>query len=637
MTKRASEKRPRSRLPTGRQSPPRRWAWLFVVAGLVAIVVGVSAALEAAYAGKISPGVRFAGVALRGQTVGAAEQYVRERLSQAQAEGMKLVFGDKELVLQYTVADQKNLGLVSDAVVYDADQTVRGVTRFGQGRSPLVRAGGRLEALLFGARISPAVSIDGQGLRQALVATLGPYEDPAEEPSYSLTSKGVAVTPPSSGMAFDYDAISREVEDRMRTLSTEAVVVNLQPDTLAVTAAEAETLLPEVRQYIDHGTVTLQADDQKVSLKPARFVSWFQAERRNGRLSLVINDEAVTTYLSEVLPQVSSVSKNAKFALQDGVVEQIQGSSTGRELDIEASRPKVVKALEQGDSSATLVMREVEPEATASNIGNLGVKELVAEGRTNFTGSPVNRRHNIAVGADLLNGLLIRPGEEFSLIKALGPVDATKGYRQELVIKADRTIPEFGGGLCQIGTTMFRLVLNTGLPILERKNHSYRVRYYEPPVGMDATIYEPKPDFRFKNDYGTYLLLQARIEGDDLVFEFWGTKDNRVAASSKPKVYNVVAPPPTLTIETTDIPVGTTKCIEKAHPGSDAEFTYSVTYPDGEKVDTKYTSHYRPWREICLLGVKTLASGDDEPKKSNGDSNPNGNANLNGNVNASST
>ena len=71
----------------------------------------------------------------------------------------------------------------------------------------------------------------------------------------------------------------------------------------------------------------------------------------------------------------------------------------------------------------------------------------------------------------------------------------------EALALVSRRGPEFGGGLCQIGTTMFRVTMNAGLPILERQNHSYRVRYYEPPVGMDVTIYEPKPDFRFRNDY----------------------------------------------------------------------------------------------------------------------------------------
>lgn len=234
----------------------------------------------------------------------------------------------------------------------------------------------------------------------------------------------------------------------------------------------------------------------------------------------------------------------------------------------------------------------------------------------------------------MLNGLLIRPGEELSLVKAIGPVDATLGYRQELVIRGDRTIPEFGGGLCQVATTLFRAILNAGLPVLERRNHSYRVSYYEPPVGMDATIYEPKPDLRFKNDYSTFLLLQTRIEGDDLIYEFWGTKDGRVAESSKPRIYNAVKPPEPLNIETTDIPVGTTKCIERAHPGSDAEFTYSVTDKNGKKTDTVFTSHYRPWRQVCLVGVKELS----KPKQDKeSDSNVNSNNNSNANVNASST
>jgi hypothetical protein len=80
----------------------------------------------------------------------------------------------------------------------------------------------------------------------------------------------------------------------------------------------------------------------------------------------------------------------------------------------------------------------------------------VAIGTSNFKGSPVNRRHNIAVGAASVNGTLIAPGEEFSLLKTLGDIDAAAGYKPELVIKGGKTLPEFGGGLCQIGTTAFR-------------------------------------------------------------------------------------------------------------------------------------------------------------------------------------
>ena len=223
-------------------------------------------------------------------------------------------------------------------------------------------------------------------------------------------------------------------------------------------------------------------------------------------------------------------------------------------------------------------------------------------GTSNFKGSPKNRRHNIKVGADTLSGILITPGEEFSLVKALGEINKETGYLPELVIKGNRTIPEYGGGLCQIGTTIFRATLASGLPILERKNHSFRVRYYEP-AGTDATIYGPKPDYRFLNDTGYHILIQTRIEGDDLIFEFWGTKDGRVAEQTKPVIYNITAPKPTQYIETADLPVGEVKCTEHAVPGADTSFDYKVTYPSGEVKETTFKSHYIPWQEVCLIGV----------------------------------
>jgi vancomycin resistance protein YoaR len=172
----------------------------------------------------------------------------------------------------------------------------------------------------------------------------------------------------------------------------------------------------------------------------------------------------------------------------------------------------------------------------------------------------------------------------------------------ELVIKGNRTIPEYGGGLCQIGTTVFRATLASGLPVTARRNHSYRVVYYEP-AGTDATIYDPAPDYKFVNDTGGTVLIQTRIEGDDLIFEFWGKPDGRIANQTKPRIFNITPPPPTKIIETEDLPVGEKKCTEKPHSGADTEFTYTVTYPNGEVKQEVFKSHYIPWQEVCLIGV----------------------------------
>src|SRR5690606_16105406 len=108
----------------------------------------------------------------------------------------------------------------------------------------------------------------------------------------------------------------------------------------------------------------------------------------------------------------------------------------------------------------------------------------------------------------------------------LGDVDAANGYLPELVIKDNTTTPEYGGGICQVSTTVFRAAMQSGLDIVNRKNHSYPVAYYGAP-GYDATVYSPAPDFMFRNDMTTPVLLKTSVVGTRVIFEVWGTSDGR--------------------------------------------------------------------------------------------------------------
>lgn len=558
-------------------------------------------------------------------------------MSALENEGIVLRYDDQDIVLEFTVADPSGLGLTADVLEYDAEASVQAAFDIGRSSNRATAAASSLRSLIFGRTISPVVRIDREALDRALIAVLRQYESPSEPAGFELRAKNsVSVRSPKTGKVFDRLRVAAVVQQRIMDVAREAIPVSLVDDMPDVSAAEAETVLPKARKFIQSGSLILRADKQKVTVQAAKYVPWMQPVRDNKQLELGASIETVSSYLRELSPDVSTPPKEAKFEIKDGKVTKLSDSSPGRELDVAATVSQIGQAFENDDHEVELAMKPAQPQANEENISDLGIVELVAEGRTNFAGSPVNRRYNIAVAANLLNGLLIRPDEEFSLIKAVGPVDATLGYRQELVIKGDRTIPEVGGGLCQIGTTMFRLVLNAGLPILERRNHSYRVRYYEPPVGMDATIYEPKPDFRFKNDYAGYLLLQTRIEGDNLIFEFWGKKDGRLASTTTPRVYNFVPAPEQLTIETTDLAPGIVKCTEKAHIGSDAEFTYSVTYADGKKVDQVFKSHYKPWRAVCLVGVKEVKKKTTDNQKTNANTNSQpANTNSSSNANTS--
>ena len=180
-----------------------------------------------------------------------------------------------------------------------------------------------------------------------------------------------------------------------------------------------------------------------------------------------------------------------------------------------------------------------------ADLNDLGIKELIAVGKSDFSGSSAARINNVRVGASKYNGVIIMPGEEFSFNAHLGPVDAEHGFKPELVIKPEGATPEFGGGLCQVSTTAFRAAFFGGLPITARRNHSYAVHYYEwidenrpRAVGLDATIYSPSQDMKFINDTAGAILIWTKIEGKRLHFEFYGTPDGRQVTVDGPHPYD---------------------------------------------------------------------------------------------------
>ncbi|MBX4211787.1 MAG: VanW family protein [Candidatus Yanofskybacteria bacterium] len=244
-----------------------------------------------------------------------------------------------------------------------------------------------------------------------------------------------------------------------------------------------------------------------------------------------------------------------------------------------------------------------------------GITELIGKATTRFTGSPTNRISNIKNGVKFLTGLIVKPGEEFSTLQALGTIDNTTGYLPELVIKGDRTTPEFGGGLCQVSTTLFRAVMNAGLPVTARRNHSYRVAYYENDgagrrigPGLDATIYEPDPDFKFKNDTANPIVIIGTVEGDKVTFELFGTGDGRSSEIKGPTLLTEIPAGPPMYVETDTLAPGVVKQIETAHPGGTTTATYIITYADGQKVSQVFKSSYRRWPARYLVGASSTTT-----------------------------
>jgi len=320
--------------------------------------------------------------------------------------------------------------------------------------------------------------------------------------------------------------------------------ISTAPASISDDAAQsAVTFAQEVAQ----SGLELTFDNEIIAMKPitARRLLIFSerpaaADAIQDRLDVQLDAAGLEEYLVTTLaPGIDQPATNARFSLDAGQVTQFSLPEQGQKLNINRTISHIITQLRHHQRTVPLAVDITLPEiGSVAGIQDLGLDTLLAVGESDYQGSPINRTININVGADRYHGLLIPPGVEFSFNEFLGPVTAEAGFTPELVIKSNVTTPEYGGGLCQVSTTVFRAALKAGLEITNRRNHSYAVSYYGTP-GLDATIYPPYTDLRFLNNTPGYILIQRRIEGTRLSFEFWGTDDGRQVVISDPEVYDL--------------------------------------------------------------------------------------------------
>ncbi len=526
-----------------------------------------------------------------------------------ESQGFDFIYENKKSTIQPTVISAVDSDLTYKIIELKAKETAEKAFSYGH-RSNLI---GNLidyyRSFFYGIEITPEIYFDESEMEKVLKNNFDIFDDPAANPKINLTANGqIEVTPEKSGMMLDYREAIGSVKKLIAGLAKKEIRLSLIKDEPTVMLSETPDAQKNLRDIISRNLPWfLSYEDYLWKLELEDITDWFVFSRhKDGSIRPDFSVAEVSNYLNATPGADLNIEPvEGKFTIEDGRVTEFQISQNGKKINLNLTIEQIrLDLLNNKGTRSQIITNLVEPKSVSKETNNLGIKELVGIGQTDFHGSPKNRVHNINVGADKLNGVLIKPGEEFSLVETLGEIDASTGYLPELVIKGNKTIPEYGGGLCQIGTTAFRVVLNAGLPVLERQNHSYRVSYYEPPVGMDATIYNPAPDFKFKNDYASHLLLQTKIEGTILFFELYGTQDGREASTTEPYIYNYTSPGPTKYIETEDLAPGEIKCTEKAHTGADAEFTYTVKYKNGHTADETFKSHYKAWPEVCLIGAE---------------------------------
>ncbi len=300
------------------------------------------------------------------------------------------------------------------------------------------------------------------------------------------------------------------------------------------------------------------------------------------------------------------ISRNASGSIVFGGV-----GFPGRIVDVQKAAQMTVDALTMGVTDITLPVTDTQPQITVldEELKAQGITEVVTIGESDFHGSTQNRIHNVVTGLNRFNGHLIAKDETFSFVKVLGKVDASTGYRKELTIIGDKTLPDYGGGLCQVSSTAYRGIWEYGFPIVQRKNHSFAVHYYAP-QGTDATVYPPNVDIKFKNDGPSALLMQTAIDipNTKAYFIYYGTRDDRKSTITGPFSWGYTPAPPPRTEETTEIPAGTKRKVGEAVPGLHAAWFRTVVQNGKETTQGTY-SIYQARPLYWQIGVDHLPTG----------------------------
>lgn len=327
------------------------------------------------------------------------------------------------------------------------------------------------------------------------------------------------------------------------------------------------------------------------------------------------SDEKLSELISPLEKKINTDPVDALFNFSGGRVLAFRPSSEGQALDreilnqvLESQFPVLLKSSKPQTVYITIPIKALKPQVSTDKANNLGIKELIGAGTSLFQHSIPNRIYNITLASTRLNGILVAPGETFSFDKALGDVSAFTGYKQAYVIENGKTILGDGGGVCQVSTTFFRAILNAGLPVEERHAHAYRVGYYEQdsPPGIDATIYSPSVDLRFKNDTESYILIQTFVDPQiqRLTFFLYGTTDGRQVEMSKPVITNQTAPSPPQYQDDPTRPKGSIEQTDFEAWGANVYFTRQVTKNGKVIISERYDSNYRPWQAVYIRGTK---------------------------------
>lgn len=581
-------------------------------------VIALTLGYRAAHYGRILPGVVVAGVDLGGRT--PAEAATRLEQALAYPQHGRIVLRDGERLWQVSPAE---LGFCLDAQA-SAQEAYR------IGRHDLFLAFADQVNAAQGAIHLPAVAVFDQMQAYRYLQNLAAQiNQPVREAELRLEGTEVVYRPGQVGRSLDIATTLTALTRQLQSLQDGEVpltIVEQRPLVLDA-ADQAEALRVLLSQPLTLALPESQEGDPGPWLVDAKTLArMLLIEPQPSRFLISLDSAALRAMLQEIGAAIRRKPQNARFIFNDETrqLELIQPAVTGRELNLPLTEAAIQARLLEGEHTIPLTV-DIQPpavgdDATAESLGITGLVSDPAYSVTYFRGSPAARIQNIRLAAARFHGLLIAPGETFSMGEALGDISLENGYQEAMIIYNGRTVKGVGGGVCQVSTTLFRTVFFAGYPILERHAHAYRVSYYEQTqygidpnlAGLDATVYFPLVDFKFVNDTPYWLLMETYVNesAQRLTWKFYSTKDGRSVTWTTTGPRNIVPAPAPLFRLNPDLPPDAMKQVDWAADGADVYVTRTVSRDGQVLFSDEFATHYEPWQAVCEYG-----SGVEDPAR----------------------
>ncbi len=588
-----------------KSKPTTRLPWAFVVlialAALLLVLAFGFIAFQIYFSARVLPGVSVWNVDLSGKSVDEAAAAL-DTAFKAKFNTARVDLSDGQ---QAWIANPIDLGIYFDAratAQAALDLSQRGVD-------------GQTQVLFNGADLAPRIVFSPNLARAYFEQMAAQIDRPPLDAGLQLNGTTVITTPAQVGRALNVEAALKLLPDLARTEGPKRLVLPI--DTEQPRLTDVSAVAAQLQQVLNRNMTLVLAnpapgEPASWDLTPQQLLSFLMVDKAaDGKaIEVKFNEEALRAGLADLAHQIDRAPENARFVFNDETrqLEVIKPGKIGRALDITTTSTRMLEALGRGDQQVTLAVAEQRPDFYDDvKAADLGITELVSTGQTFYAGSSAERMKNINAAAGSQHGVIVKPGEVYSFNGNLGDVSLDNGYAEALIIFNGKTVKGVGGGVCQVSTTAFRAAFNGGYPIIERWPHAYRVGWYERGFGpgLDATVFSPYVDFKFKNDTPYHILIEAYANdaAGRLSFKFYSTGDGRQVTISEPTVENVIPHPEDKIEEDPALPAGTRQQVDYAADGADVTVKRTVTRGGQVVSEDRVFTRYQPWQAIYKVGT----------------------------------